>query len=58
MPFDFSNLHEIYPQMTEMKPDAASGVRKVQVPDDRDGQRIDNFLAGQLKGVPDRKSVV
>lgn len=38
--------------MSEMKPDAGSGVRKVQVPDDRDGQRIDNFLAGQLKGVP------
>ena len=28
------------------------GVRLVQVPDDRDGQRIDNFLNGQLKGVP------
>ena len=27
-------------------------VRMVTVPDDRDGQRIDNFLAGQLKGVP------
>jgi 23S rRNA pseudouridine955/2504/2580 synthase len=52
MPFDFSNLHEIYPQMNEIKPDAAFGVRKVQVPEDRDGQRIDNFLAGQLKGVP------
>lgn len=28
------------------------GVRLVEVVDDRDGQRIDNFLAGQLKGVP------
>lgn len=27
-------------------------VRIVTVPDDRDSQRIDNFLAGQLKGVP------
>jgi 23S rRNA pseudouridine955/2504/2580 synthase len=27
-------------------------VRLVTVPEDRDGQRIDNFLAGQLKGVP------
>jgi 23S rRNA pseudouridine955/2504/2580 synthase len=27
-------------------------VRIVSVADDRDGQRIDNFLAGQLKGVP------
>ena len=31
---------------------AATGVRMVAVADDRDGQRIDNFLAGQLKGVP------
>ncbi len=30
----------------------ASGVRLVEVGEDRDGQRIDNFLAGQLKGVP------
>jgi 23S rRNA pseudouridine955/2504/2580 synthase len=29
-----------------------AGVRIVQVPADRDGQRIDNFLNGQLKGVP------
>lgn len=28
------------------------GVRMVTVPEDRDGQRIDNFLVGQLKGVP------
>jgi 23S rRNA pseudouridine955/2504/2580 synthase len=27
-------------------------VRLVRVADDRDGQRIDNFLVGQLKGVP------
>ncbi|UXI67133.1 23S rRNA pseudouridine(955/2504/2580) synthase RluC [Tahibacter amnicola] len=32
--------------------DAGTGVRIVRVADDRDGQRIDNFLAGQLKGVP------
>ncbi|HEX4480524.1 MAG TPA: RluA family pseudouridine synthase, partial [Rudaea sp.] len=38
--------------MNETKPDGGSGVRKVLVPDDRDGQRIDNFLTGQLKGVP------
>ncbi len=30
----------------------ASGVRLVRVGEDRDGQRIDNFLGGQLKGVP------
>jgi len=27
-------------------------VRTVRVPDDRDGQRLDNFLLGQLKGAP------
>lgn len=27
-------------------------MRIVRVPEDRDGQRIDNFLSGQLKGVP------
>jgi 23S rRNA pseudouridine955/2504/2580 synthase len=32
--------------------DPSSGVRIVNVPEDREGQRIDNFLAGQLKGVP------
>jgi 23S rRNA pseudouridine955/2504/2580 synthase len=29
-----------------------SGVRLVRVDDERDGQRIDNFLLGQLKGAP------
>lgn len=28
------------------------GVRLVRIPDDRDGQRLDNFLLGQLKGAP------
>lgn len=31
---------------------SSPGVRMVTVADDRDGQRIDNFLTGQLKGVP------
>ena len=31
---------------------AAGGVRVVRVPDDRAGQRLDNFLMGQLKGAP------
>ncbi len=33
--------------------DAVSGgVKQVKVPQDRDGQRLDNFLLGQLKGAP------
>ena len=31
---------------------AASGARIVRVPEDREGQRLDNFLLGQLKGAP------
>jgi 23S rRNA pseudouridine955/2504/2580 synthase len=33
-------------------PDSGGGARTVRVPDDRDGQRLDNFLLGQLKGAP------
>jgi 23S rRNA pseudouridine955/2504/2580 synthase len=33
-------------------PAPASGARTVRVPEDRDGQRLDNFLLGQLKGAP------
>ncbi|GAB3094784.1 RluA family pseudouridine synthase [Lysobacter terrae] len=33
-------------------PAPATGARTVRVPDDRDGQRLDNFLLGQLKGAP------
>ena len=31
---------------------ARAGARTVKVPEDRDGQRLDNFLLGQLKGAP------
>jgi 23S rRNA pseudouridine955/2504/2580 synthase len=31
---------------------APGGVRLVRIADDRDGQRLDNFLLGQLKGAP------
>ena len=31
---------------------ARAGARTVKVPDDRAGQRLDNFLLGQLKGAP------
>lgn len=31
---------------------AGPGVRLVRVEEDRDGQRVDNFLLGQLKGAP------
>ena len=37
-------------------PGSAPGVQIVDVPEDRDGQRIDNFLTARLKGVP--KSLV
>lgn len=37
-------------------PAPAGGVRRVAVPADREGQRLDNFLLGQLKGAP--RSVV
>ena len=33
-------------------PDRPAGARTVRVPDDRAGQRLDNFLLGQLKGAP------
>ena len=32
--------------------DARAGARTVRVPEDREGQRLDNFLLGQLKGAP------
>jgi len=38
--------------MTDNGSGTTGGVRLVRVPDDRDGQRLDNFLLGQLKGAP------
>ncbi|MBT2749224.1 MULTISPECIES: RluA family pseudouridine synthase [unclassified Lysobacter] len=38
--------------MTQSANSANAGARTVRVPDDRDGQRLDNFLLGQLKGAP------
>jgi len=32
--------------------EVSGGVKQVLVPEDRDGQRLDNFLLGQLKGAP------
>ena len=32
--------------------DAPGGVKMVRVPEEKDGQRIDNFLLNQLKGAP------
>ena len=45
---------EIFSIVTRTSADSpeGGGVRLVRVPDDREGQRLDNFLAGQLKGVP------
>ena len=37
--------------MTQSPPSRASA-HTVRVPEDREGQRLDNFLLGQLKGVP------
>jgi 23S rRNA pseudouridine955/2504/2580 synthase len=37
---------------TNRDADAGARVRTATVPDDRAGQRLDNFLSGQLKGVP------
>lgn len=44
--------------MTEQPPSsrpegaAKTAVRTIKVPEDREGQRLDNFLLGQLKGAP------
>ena len=44
--------------MTEQPPasrpegSSKTAVRNVKVPADREGQRLDNFLLGQLKGAP------
>ena len=32
--------------------EVSGGVKQVRVPEERDGQRLDNFLLGQLKGAP------
>ena len=33
-------------------PGASTGAHTIRVPDDREGQRLDNFLLGHLKGAP------
>ncbi|MGH8081279.1 MAG: RluA family pseudouridine synthase [Lysobacter sp.] len=38
--------------MTQSANSGNAGARLVRVPEDRDGQRLDNFLLGQLKGAP------
>lgn len=38
--------------MTQSANSGNTGARQVRVPEDRDGQRLDNFLLGQLKGAP------
>ncbi|WP_425605418.1 RluA family pseudouridine synthase [Pseudoxanthomonas putridarboris] len=40
------------PPSDKPAPAAKSAVRTVKVPEDRGGQRLDNFLLGQLKGAP------
>ena len=39
-------------RMPERDPERGPGARTVRVPEDRTGQRLDNFLLGQLKGAP------
>ena len=39
-------------QPDHAQPASGSGARLMRVPDDRAGQRLDNFLLGQLKGAP------
>src|SRR5258706_5794931 len=38
--------------MTKTIPRSKEGVRYVEIDETREGQRLDNFLLGQLKGVP------
>ncbi|WP_057917744.1 RluA family pseudouridine synthase [Lysobacter antibioticus] len=38
--------------MTQTANPGNTGARTVRVPEDREGQRLDNFLLGQLKGAP------
>ena len=38
--------------MTQTANSGNTGARTVRVPEDREGQRLDNFLLGQLKGAP------
>ena len=40
------------PMRQQEPPVPSVGARSVRVPDDRAGQRLDNFLLGQLKGAP------
>ncbi len=44
-------FHQFVPALMSPK-DRAGGVQHVRVSDDRSGQRLDNFLMGQLPGVP------
>ena len=40
------------PQKTDSRPQGAAGVQHREVDAERAGQRLDNFLLGELKGVP------
>ncbi len=51
-----AECNRIKSRMTDPQPPKPStdrvGVRMLKVPEDRAGQRLDNFLLGQLKGAP------
>jgi 23S rRNA pseudouridine955/2504/2580 synthase len=56
-PVQFNKPAGIFPIVTRTsvelaKPASSPGVRQVTIDERHDGQRIDNFLAGELKGVP------
>src|SRR5690606_15258866 len=50
--YQINPLQDAMPTHSDSPARPAAGARLVRVPDDRDGQRLDNFLLGQLKGAP------
>src|SRR5690606_11430146 len=50
--YQINPLQDAMPTHSVSPARPAAGARLVRVPDDRDGQRLDNFLLGQLKGAP------
>jgi 23S rRNA pseudouridine955/2504/2580 synthase len=51
-PAPIARTRPVPPPAPAPEPATSIGVRAVVVAEDRDGQRLDNFLLGQLKGAP------